>query len=1435
MKFLAVLAVLAMAFAAVAVILPTGESDAVENANFYAKDSNGDFIEITDPETGLLVKKTYSTIAEVVEDSEAATIVLAKSYQLKDTDAANIVKPIDLGTKNFRLTVPATKAFQGTVQFGTINVDNTETTISVTTDASFKAGDRPVYFTAGSVEISGTILADGTTITATDGVILKNVTLIGGDGISNTLTINGPASVQGTLDVGVDVTLTANKLVVTANATVYIEDKASLVGTTVINNGKIYLMGVYDNDDSPVPNNLTGTGSVLKGISADVLQTLYVDNSMATTTYDPNQKVVIRGNVTVGTENVPAIVYIPGALEILSGSKLTILGNSLVILANGAVADIDGNIVIEEKVEDFQSFTPKPEWDIATLNGIQGLYTKFGTLNVSGDSTIRGGITLDSYAPQIGGDFTVKDGAQFNLANSGSLEILSESTMTVEKDSKANLQGTFTATNIANSGSIVLKSNNPISGNVKISLLDDGASIEIQKVTFDSNGYNLTITDDGLVFYNYKTDSKDIVPIKVEKGTASFPANEIVIKSELNDADLLDSFQGLIVVEKTSSKNGSEDDIGYSSLTGKTYTNKMDISGSLKARQEVAEGAPSTTEAKDPKIDVSIYALRAGIVAEGKNLEIGLNIKVTNEVGSKISVEGYIDANTVSSSSTSAKLENKDGATFTMVDLGILEVDKRLTTGVVKGAMIVYDDNVKYMDIDVAIDRSNVDASIEYITVVGPTDVSYTASLRPGVSIVVNPDLDLTEPNMSIGMDDSTVVLTVETDAQVRGTGSIQVDGTLYAKNKSNVSGHERIIADVYSEQVDASGKAPKDGWAKWTNIITALNEAEKGSKVTVNKSDLVTLKNSTEVKEGVTLVVPSTCAGLILNNGVTLTVNGVFENSGDHIYAQTQFKTEASNVTGNRASAIVVNGLMKNESDFYGYDPATADYTGDDPAMMKDINGGAPISGAYFDMDNKNCISTLGYAVENAKDIKSNIVLKGTVTGGTVVFTGSDECDTIEIFGGQNGVETVVTITEIILNEATLKGAYTLDEKGEFNGKVSVGDSTVTLKGMSSNSDAGFTVTDDDDKLVIGGVYYMADKGDSFSVTAGEIYTSAGLSVAGDKSKVTVASDASLISDAGSSDFRDLVVNGTLMVPNGKTITVSNELAVYGTVIVDSATESLASGTLQSSKMFVGMSSKDMTTKSISQATSAVASIIGPIQKPTIAYVLDGTVFDDDAKAVLDDFSKKTEFYVKDKLWITVYTDSESADYVIRSATEYNYVPVDLENCDFVSWQYLSSGDYKDVAENAKIGSHDKVYAKINYEIYTVKIVTDSGIKAVSIDGIQMLRSPAAGVGTNTFVTLHPIEAGSHKVTYTLQDGYEGTAALYTEYGTILQNLSFTVSGTDDDQRDVTFQLYGTEKEVPAEPEEESEWTVTTILLLILVILIAVMAVIVAMRLMRS
>ena len=1129
-------------------------------------------------------------------------------------------------------------------------------------------------------------------------------------------------------------------------------------------------------------------------------------------TFDADQKVILIGNANVGTETQPAHMVVKGELEIPAGYKLTVVGNSKLEIMGGAQAIIDGTLVVDDYLDN--------RYD----KNNQGLIVEGGNVIISGSATINGYMNMkEGGDPAKTGIVTVKEGGEFTIGALGEMDVDVNGKLIIEKNATATIKGICAADSIENSGTVVLKTEEGISDDVKIAMMADGAVVDVQRIILantdaTTGAHKLIITDEGQVLYSKRTDV-----VKVGDSN-TYPVNKITVSSEVA-ANFQDVVSGLYVKERVSSAPGEDGDVGYVTFNERTYTWNMELDGKVTAKQETVN-PDSEDPTSSPKIKIEVSALRGAAVADGAKLDIGANITLDNVANSQLTVAGDLVANHGSESASSMSTVSNSGIII-MSGTGIMEVLKKITITApaeIRGAMIDYSDYLQYMKIDLAISKANVDADISDITVVGNDDVSKSATVRADLTIKANSDF-------TIGENDNTVVLTMAEDSSIRGTGIVTVGGTLFAENKTNV--RSTVISDVYSEEVDEKGKAVREGWAKWTNLQTALTEATEGTKITVSSTGYIILKSNTEVKKGVTLYVPEDCRGIVLRNGVTLTINGIYDNESS-IYAEANFDTVAKNVKDDRTSAIVVNGKMINSVDVYGYNivDARKDQTISNfeeairDGKCPELETGAPIAGAYYTADEDFVVSKLESALMNVEDITGEIKVKGSVSVGDVIFMGTENCDEIFVFEGVADMPTVLEVGNILLSGSKITIATDGALFGELTGTITDGVNSVKVKGLSSATATGEVVIAElDDEFSIAGGFYLNDENDSFSVSAGTVKTKTGVVFSGAHSGATVASGATLEAAGDSATFKTLTVNGTLYVPNGKAIN-AEDVKVSGSIIVAEPTASKGAGNMTSRNLYVGISSFN------TKETSSDAAIIGPISTPTVkAVVLNGSTIDASAQAAIDELSKVTEFYVKDALWITVY--DASANDPIRDATgKYYYVPKNLENCDFLAWQ---NDNEKSVASGTFVGDEDKIYAEIDYDIYTVTVVTDSGIKAVSVDGIQMLRAPSPTGGTNTFTTLHPIEAGSHKVTYTLQDGYQGTATLYTEYGTILQNLSFTVSGTDPDQRDVTFQLYGTEKEVPAEPEEESEWTVTTILLLILVILIAVMAIIVAMRLNRS
>ena len=240
--------------------------------------------------------------------------------------------------------------------------------------------------------------------------------------------------------------------------------------------------------------------------------------------------------------------------------------------------------------------------------------------------------------------------------------------------------------------------------------------------------------------------------------------------------------------------------------------------------------------------------------------------------------------------------------------------------------------------------------------------------------------------------------------------------------------------------------------------------------------------------------------------------------------------------------------------------------------------------------------------------------------------------------------------------------------------------------------------------------------------------------------------------------------------------------------------------------------------------------------------------VLDDAAAAVVGDAAvKSTEFYVEDSLWMTAYDVSGAG--IDLTGTEdkgvYDYYlkPTDLTDSKFSAWQYEQDGKLTNVPASKSVGDYDKVYAAIDYEIYTVTVFADPGIDAVYIDGKLMPSGyfptvDNAGNITQVAGFQLNVAAGTHEITYKLGNYFSGEATM-TVNGTAVSGNAFTTSGTDPEDTQVTIYLQGIEASAPETPStggsSDDGMGLTDYLLIILVVLIVVMAIIVALRLMRS
>ncbi|MBE6519296.1 MAG: hypothetical protein E7Z70_07190 [Thermoplasmata archaeon] len=494
----------------------------------------------------------------------------------------------------------------------------------------------------------------------------------------------------------------------------------------------------------------------------------------------------------------------------------------------------------------------------------------------------------------------------------------------------------------------------------------------------------------------------------------------------------------------------------------------------------------------------------------------------------------------------------------------------------------------------------------------------------------------------------------------------------------------------------------------------------------------------------------------------------------------------KALNTNGKK---LIVNGtlVLYAAGSFTSYEDVTLNgYIVSDDQRTYSSTG---LAGAYYytDVDSVDRYYIAG--IKNLADITASgvteIAVYGDISTTAITFAGADETATVTFYDNVDVTTMTATKAVVVFNSGSTVKATVTD-----------GDNAVALVG---DVPAGKNL-----RVTLGDNFKVGGDFDAVTTAVSKfVFTLSGTSTINALNVNGLRVDGTAITDGAVIIVNDLVVTGSLTVAEGKTLSAKNAM-------VTGAIDAIGAATI--TNVNIG---------STSNAVKAAADVGGKVTATVVVLFAGNTV---DSEIIED--MRYTEFYVDGKLWFTVYSNG---------LVELNDLTVPVTDA------IAHPGHYDDltVGEDGKLsgtltpGDKASYDLAVDYKIYNVTINTDAGIKAVYING-KVMTSPASGL--NNF-TLEGLEAGTYEVTYTLLNGYEGSAQLYTADGTILGDNSFVLSGTDADDLNVTFQLLGTEKEVPSvpTPEEQSEWTVTTILLLILVILIAIMAVIVALRLNRS
>ena len=1083
-------------------------------------------------------------------------------------------------------------------------------------------------------------------------------------------------------------------------------------------------------------------------------------------------------------------IIITDSLTIKSSYSLTVLGQ--LIINEGVTLTIEDNATLYIGSNEAQALGMTVNGDIEVEENGTISVVNAQKVDVSGQIYSNGIVDIKS-------NVNILEGGIVEIDDADASKITVTDGMTIEKGGQLKVSADMVIETISNEGTITLDGANIVEKTSIIHMTADGAVVDIKSFTQDV-GKCLTIDDAGMYLYTDKDDEDVTIPT-TERGVISFDGG-------VNSGSSVSTPNGVGIRNITIVASLTSEEIDKDTTY---YYNSLVLSGSpiIYNDSDNEFNGTYTIKARAYNDDAKEDTLSSIEVSEsltlGKNVIFQLN-------GGIMNVDGTITATSEGSDIISAGQIYVNGMITLNQEAG--EIDKGINAFFYEDA-----DNFYYTTLKTSIDN-------------GADDIDYLGNVTVLDTVTIPADTTLSDGiilgKITIGSTDARdVTVTVADGATVRNC-IIEVMGTMvFENNKSDNKSISGITSDVIIDD------EPK---RTYTNIYTAL-DIDSG---TVTLARDVYLDKDAEIKTGVTLEVPVQY-GLYLYDDVTLTVNGTLKSSG-----------EVGNANGADEKGEPVVGV--------GFNPktdkhATIDVNGTFMSMERAEYATYYIAGAYYQIVNTDgswyYITPVEQAAAVSNDVeKGAIEIYGENTVGDVAFTG-DETTAVEVTVTANGSLTAGTVT---IDEAGIivYGAFTGSVASE-NGTVDIENAKMVTVTNATVDDAAVTTIDGTpvaadadldssvtiatgtvnvDNLIIGivdGEYNLADYGlteddadiDSFTIAEGATAVVSGETATMEASKLTV--------------------DGTLDVTQDGTIVI-DELTVRGTltVAVEDKENQIVAGNANINTLYVGIAMEQSKDKTIDYYVDASAAAVNADTIEGLQYVYMSA--ESTIAGKLTEKMISTEFYVEDALWMTAYAAPNATKVAITETdgndVRYAIQPGDLDSSLFVSWNY-ENGDALEAGVTVGETDATKVYANLNYEIYTITVFADPGIQAVYIDGKLM----TSGVFQNGYDGMWnegfrlSVAAGEHEITYKLGNYFSGEATM-TVNGTAVEGNTFTTSGTTVADMNVTIYLQGIEASAPETPSTsggDDGMGLTDYLLIILVVLIVIMAIMVAMRLMRS
>ena len=1130
-------------------------------------------------------------------------------------------------------------------------------------------------------------------------------------------------------------------------------------------------------------------------VTTDSKSTVEVSNEQVT--YDNTASIVRVGWMTDFTfsGNASENMYVYGNLVVTSNVSLPV--SSEIVVYNGGTLTVDGTITIAGNAV-FHDGSK------TVINGT------FNVTNNNGGASVVIGETA-------GADFLVAEGATMNV-NGTSNTIAAVNTLTINNaeasytrqdgwserflvEGTLNIDGTFSG-RIYDSGVVDIDGAVAKNGSAYV-YLGDAVSITVGSVT----GGNLYITD-------AQATAESSIGYNTREG---IDGNQVVLK-DVNNVTVD------VTVNSVSYKVGEKNYVGY-------YT-VMDVSGTATAvtNKTGSIGIAAMVGTLANNEDVSAYVTITDDVTIGQNMTL-------NVTSGRVYVDGTVNAVTAANPNTgaAASIINNTAritvnGTITVLEgnytgNGQIDAAKRAVTATVNGISTT----TEYYTGFTAAVAAGLDADDDTITLMGYVTADADVTIPVGLTVSMQNGSTL------YVADEATVTLT--NGAMMNGlSATVEVDGTFIAQNEPSNLFVDKVIADVLIDE---------SPMMTWTSLANALAGAQPGDVITLNQA--IVIDKDVTIPEGVTVntnqapVASEDYDGVeysILVVDATLTVDGTLSmgTAANGSIVAYDDKDEA---------AIDVNGVFS--ASMMGYD--------ENSTMNATVSA---LDGAHFGMisgaTTTYYVSNLAFAATTTAGsenvLSEKIDVKGGVSAGDVTFTAGDLGLTVNII--PNGQTTSV----VAVGTVTLDGVeLDIQDNTRFTGSVAMasGETTANVALKSAYKLLLESASDDDGTYA----YISGDYAGTVTIAAGTVtvYSSAadsvtGLSVPDQADALTVASGATLALprgaalDAGTSaDGQTVVVDGTLYIRNASALN-GGEIIVNGNVdtedlTLDTVLRIVGTMTIAADdELTIAKGGKLILGEAPTVLGGAVnAAVTGDVTIQSGGYILayngagitEEQINWNDVLGTMQ--AESTTYHINETAYATVYSVDGITINNIFSATGEK---ISLSGWDDNGYKWYAKADYQtsDSPVTANIGSPENVYATFEPSNVPGVVTVGAGVN-LYIDGVQVSgAAPGTTVGTNFYLPV-----GTHKVSYEIRAGWDGSSVVFTFNGQTIENNS-TITITAD-MESFTLSVVGATNSTGVSDGGstggDDGMGLTDYLLIVLVVLIVVMAIMVALRLMRS